>query len=94
MVRLMAATDEGAARKYKERSIRQYFALYIIGIFATKKHYYLRMFDLSPLLLWSEEKLCSWAVSPCLRNTQQRRAWRELAKGDNTRIDIFYITLI
>ena len=39
------------------------------------------MFDLSPLLLWSEEKLCSWAVSPCLRNTQQRRAWRELAIG-------------
>ena len=37
----MAATDEGAARKYKERSIMQYFALYIIGIFATKKHYYL-----------------------------------------------------
>jgi hypothetical protein len=35
------------------------------------------MFDLSPMLLWSEEKLCSWAVSPCLRNTQQRRAWRK-----------------
>ena len=27
---------------------------------------------LSPLLLWSKEKLCSWAVSPCLRNTQQK----------------------
>ena len=37
------------------------------------------------LLLWSEEKLCSWAVSPCLRNTQQRRAWRELAKGLQTK---------
>jgi hypothetical protein len=23
------------------------------------------MFDLTPLLLWSEEKLCSWAVSLC-----------------------------
>ncbi|WP_158570232.1 hypothetical protein [Prevotella sp. AM42-24] len=22
------------------------------------------MLDLSPLLLWSEEKLCSWAISP------------------------------
>ena len=44
-----------------------------------------RMFDLSPLLLWSEEKLCSWAVSPCLRNTQQRRVWRELAKGLKTK---------
>ena len=44
-----------------------------------------RMFDLSPLLLWSEEKLCSWAVSPCLRNTQQRCAWRELAKGLKTK---------
>ena len=28
------------------------------------------MFDLSPLLLWSEEHLYFWAVSPCLRNTQ------------------------
>ena len=44
-----------------------------------------RMFDLSPLLLWSEEKLCSWAVSPCLRNTRQRRVWRELAKGLKTK---------
>ena len=44
-----------------------------------------RMFDLSPLLLWSEEKLCSWAVSPCLRNTQQRRVWRKLAKGLKTK---------
>ena len=49
---------------------------------------------LSPLLLWSEEKLCSWAISPCLRNTQQRCAWRELAKGNNISIDIFHITLI
>jgi len=52
------------------------------------------MLDLSPLLLWSEEKLCSWAISPCLRNTQQRCAWRELAKGNNISIDIFHITLI
>ena len=53
-----------------------------------------RMFDLSPLLLWSEEKLCSWAVSPCLRNTQQRRAWRELAKGNNTNIDMLIFLYI
>ena len=52
------------------------------------------MFDLSPLLLWSEEKLCSWAVSPCFRNTQQRRAWRELAKGNNTNIDMLIFLYI
>ena len=52
------------------------------------------MFDLSPLLLWSEEKLCSWAVSPCLRNTQQRRAWRKLAKGNNTNIDMLIFLYI
>ena len=52
------------------------------------------MFDLSPLLLWSEEKLCSWAVSSCLRNTQQRRAWRELAKVDNTNIDMLIFLYI
>ena len=39
------------------------------------------MYDLSPLLLWSKEKLCFWAVSPCLRNTQLlpciKKTWRK-----------------
>ena len=39
-----------------------------------------RMFDLSPLLLWSEEKLCSWAVSPCFSihsNAVYGENWRK-----------------
>lgn len=35
--RLMAATDEGAARKYKEKSISQHFSLYIYSGFTPKK---------------------------------------------------------
>ncbi|RGR83852.1 hypothetical protein DWY21_15810 [Phocaeicola plebeius] len=29
-----------------------------------------------------------------MRNTQQRRAWRELAKGDNTNIDMLIFLYI
>ena len=38
------------------------------------------MLDLSPLLLWSEEKLCSWAISPCFSihsNDVHGETWRK-----------------
>jgi len=40
------------------------------------------MFDLSPLLLWSEEHLCSWAVSRCFAEYTAFAVHEEnLAKG-------------